>query len=178
MKTIHFLLAFTLVVCTIQLKAQDHGLYWKYKDYDGAVAIAVPRWATFLGTAFVKEKDDRKLVRKIRKVRVLYFEDDSPFSQRDLKRFAQKAKRRNLDELITVRTGKTYVNVLVKERRNAIRKVVVLMSSPEGSGLVTVKGKFRLDEINRVIEKSKKEGKKKDGNISIPNLPNVPVIRA
>lgn len=175
MKAIHFFIAMFLTVNALQ--AQDFGMYWKYKDYDGAIGVSVPRWATFLGSAFIDEKADRKLVRKIRKARVLFFEDASPFSQRDLKRFARKAKRRHLDELVTVRSGKTYVSVLAKERRSAIRKIVVLISSPDGSGLVTVKGKFRLDEINRVIEKSNK-GKKKDGNPSIPNLPKVPVIRA
>lgn len=178
MKTIQFLLACAFLASASVLNAQDHGMYWKYKDYDGAIAVSVPRWATFLGSSFINEKDDRKLVRKIRKVRVLFFEEDSPFTQRDLKRFAKKAQRRNLDELVTVRSGKTYVNVRVKERRNAIRKVVVLVNSSDGSGLVSVKGKFRLDEINKVIEKSNKEGKKKDGVPTIPNLPKVPVIRA
>ena len=175
MKAICFFI--TLFLSTQALQAQDFGLYWKYKDYDGGIGVTIPRWATFIGAAFVDEKEDRKLVRKIRKARVLFFEDASPFSQRDVKRFARKAKRRNLDEMVTVRTGKTFVSVLVKERRNAIRKVVVLVNSPEGSGIVSVKGKFRLDELNRVIEESSKKSKK-DGNPTIPNLPKVPVIRA
>lgn len=160
------------------LPAQDFGLYWKYKDYDGAIAVSVPRWATFLGASFLDQKEDRKLVRKVRKVRVLFFEGQSPFSQKDLKRFAKKAKRRGLDELVMVRSGKTYVNILAKERRGAIKKVVVLVKSPEGSGIVSVKGKFKLSELNRVIEKSAKESKNKEGKQGIPNLPKVPVIRA
>ncbi|MFN0173723.1 MAG: DUF4252 domain-containing protein [Saprospiraceae bacterium] len=176
MKTIQFFIAFFLTVNVLQ--AQDFGLYWKYKDYDGAIAVSVPRWATFVGSAFIGEKADRKLVRKIRKARVLFFEDKSPFSERDLKKFVRKSKRRGLDELVTVRTGKTHVRIMAKSRNSTIKKVVVLFSSPDGAGLVTVKGKFQLDEINRVIEKSSKEGKKKDGNPTIPNLPKVPVIRA
>ena len=176
MKTIPFFIAIFLTANALQ--AQDFGLYWKYKDYDGAIAVSVPRWATFVGSAFIDEKADRQLVRKIRKARVLFFEDQSPFSERDLKRFVRKSKRRGLDELVTVRSGKTHVRVLAKSRRSIIKKVVVLFSSPEGAGLVTVKGRFRLDELNRVIEKSNKEGKKKDGNPAIPNLPKVPVIRA
>lgn len=175
MKAIQFLIVFFLAANT--LHAQDYGLYWKYKDYDGAIAVSVPRWATFVGSAFIGEKADRQLVRKIRKARVLFFEDQSPFTQRDLKKFVRKAKRRGLDELVTVRTGKTHVRVLAKSHHSTIRKVVVLFSSPDGAGLVTVKGNFRLDEINRAIEKSSKESKKKD-DISIPKLPNVPVIRA
>ncbi len=176
MKAIQFFIAFFLTAQVLQ--AQDYGLFWKYKDYDGAIAVSVPRWATFVGSAFIGEKADRQLVRKIRKVRVLFFEDQSPFSQRDLKKFVRKSKRRGLDELVTVRTGKTHVRILAKSHHSTIKKVVVLFSSPEGAGLVTVKGKFQLDEINRAIEKSSEEGKKKDGGISIPRLPNVPVIRA
>lgn len=176
MKAIQFVIAFFLTAQAMQ--AQDAGLYWKYKDYDGAIAVSVPRWATFIGSAFIDEKEDRKLVRKIRKVRVLFFEDKSPFSSRDLKRFNRKANRRNLDELVTVRTGKTFVSVRAKERNHVVKKIVVFVNSPDGSGLVTVKGRFSINELNRVIEKSNKEGKKKKGNPSIPNLPKVPVIRA
>lgn len=176
MKAIYFFVA--LFFTANALQAQDHGLYWKYKDYDGAIAVSIPRWATFIGSAFVDEKEDRRLVRKVRKVRVLFFEGGSPFSQRDMKRFARKAKRRNLEELVTVRTGKTHVSVLAKERGNAIRKVVVLFSSPDGAGLVTVKGKLRFDDLNRVIEKYGKDSKKKDGKPVLPGVPKVPVIRA
>lgn len=176
LKAIQLFIAFFLTINALQ--AQDFGLYWKYKDYDGAIAVSVPRWATFVGASFVDEKADRKLVRKIRKARVLFFEDASPFSSRDLKKFVRKSKCRGLDELVTVRSGKTNVRILAKSRRSTIKKVVVLFSSPEGAGLVTVKGKFRLDEINRLIEKSQKEGKKKDGGVTIPKLPKVPVIRA
>ncbi|HLP95879.1 MAG TPA: DUF4252 domain-containing protein [Saprospiraceae bacterium] len=174
MKAIRLIIAGILLATG--LHAQDYGLYWKYKDYDGGIAVSIPRWATFVGSAFMDEKEERQLVRKIHKARVLFFEDGSPFSQRDLKKFHRKARRRHLDELVTVRSGKTHVSVLAKSRRSTIRKVVVLFSSEEGAGLVTVKGNFNLNEINRVIEKSSK-GNKKDKEFSIPNLPKVPVKR-
>ena len=176
MRIFQFLIAFFLMVNGLQ--AQDFGLYWKYKDYDGAIAVSIPQWATFVGSAFVDEKADRKLVRKIRKARVLFFEDASPFTQRDLKKFVRKSKRRGLDEMVTVRSGETHVRVLAKSRKSTIKKVVVLFSTPEGAGLVTVKGRFQLNELNRVIEQSSKKRKKEDGEIRIPKLPNVPVIRA
>ncbi|MDX1910089.1 MAG: DUF4252 domain-containing protein [Saprospiraceae bacterium] len=173
-----FPLFFAFFLSAIALQAQDRGLYWKYKDYDGAIAFSIPRWATFIGSAFLDEKEERQMLRKVRKVRLLFFEDGSPFSQRDMKKFTRKAKRRNLDELITVRSGKTRVNIMIKERRNTIRKVVVLFSSPDGAGLVTVKGKFRIADLNKIIEKSSQEGKKKDGQPVVPKVPKIPVIRA
>ncbi len=175
MKTIQFFLAFFLT--TNMLQAQDAGLYWKYKEYDGAIGLIIPRGATFVGSAFVDEKENRQLVRKIRKARVLFFEEKSPFKQKDLKRFVRKAKRRHLDQMLTVRTGKTFVSVFAKERRNAIRKVVVLIDSPDGSGLVSVRGKFTINDINRIIQQISEEGKKRDGDDSVPDLPKIPVIR-
>ncbi len=176
MKAIKFFFAFFLMANALQ--AQEFGLYWKYKDYDGAIAVSIPRWATLVGSAFMDEKEERQLVRKIRKARVLFFEDGSPFTQKDIRKFARKSKRRGLDELVTVRSGKTDVRILAKSRKSTIKKVVVLFSSPDGAGLVTVRGKFRLDEINKVIEKSSKKEQKKNEEITIPKLPKVPVIRA
>lgn len=175
MKAIQFFIASFLLVNV--LSAQDAGLYWKYKDYDGAIAVSVPRWATIVGSAFLDEKEDRKLVRKIHKAKVLFFEDKSPFTRRDISRFERKAKRRHLEELLTVRTGKTYVNIRVKERRGIVRKVVVFVNAEEGAGLVTVKGRFNINDLNRVIQKSEEKGKKKNRELSIPNLPKVPVLR-
>lgn len=175
MKTIRLIIL--LFIAANSLHAQDYGLYWKYKDYDGAIAVSVPRWATFVGSAFIEDKTDRQLVRKVRKVRVLFFEDQSPFSQRDMKRFSKKAHRRHLDELLTVRHGKTLVNVFVKERKAIIKKVVLLFNTDEGSGLVTVKGHLDLEDLNKVIESYGKDKKGKKQEHSIPNLPKVPVLR-
>ncbi|HNL39964.1 MAG TPA: DUF4252 domain-containing protein, partial [Saprospiraceae bacterium] len=92
--------------------AQDFGLYWKYKDYDGAIAVTVPGFVVHMGTWFIDDRDDRRMARKVGKVRVLFFEDGSPITERDSRRFARKAKRRGLEELLTVRDGKTHVRVM------------------------------------------------------------------
>lgn len=158
------------------IQAQDFGLYWKYKDYDG-ISLSVPSFAIDVGSWFVGEKSERRLLRKINKVRVMYFEGASPVTEKDLRRFDRKAKRRHLEDLIYVREGKTRVRVLAKEKRNAIRKIVVLVQSPEEFVLVSVKGRLRWDDINRVVEKYGKEAKKKNGKPFVPPAAKVPVSR-
>ena len=173
MKT--FALSVCLIFSAFAAKAQDYGLYWKYKDYDG-IAFTVPSVAIDMGSWFLDEKTDRVLLRKINKVRVMVFEDSSPVTGKDLKRFDKKAKRKHLDDLVYVRQGKTHIRILAKERRAAIRKVVVLVQSPDEFVLVSVKGRFRWDDINRVIEKYGKE-KKKDGEPLMPPGVKIPVSR-
>ncbi len=153
------------------LNAQDHGLYWKYKDYDGAIAVTAPRWLIHAGSWFVDEKANRRLVRKVRKARVLVFEDgQNPVRDRDLRRFYKKAKRRGLDELLHVRDRDTRVWVFARERRSVIRKVVVLVREPETFALVGLRCKLRLDEIGSLLKKLPKE-QKSDENEGVPLLP-------
>ncbi len=171
-----FVAVFSLTFSLLQ--AQDHGLYWKYKDYDGAIAVSAPGWVAKLGSLFVDEKEARKLIRKVRHARVLVFEDGSPFTAKDFKRFNRKAKRRHLDELLTVRDGKTRVQVYGKMRRNSIRKVVVFFSSPDdGAGLVSLRGKFNIDEIQKAVKMADKKNKDKDKAI-VPKIIKIPVTKA
>ena len=111
------------------------------------------------------------MVRHVHKVRTMIFEDGSPISNRDMRKFNRKAKRRHLEEIVTVRDGKTRVQVLAKERRGKLKKFVVFVNSPEdGFVLVSVKGKLRLDDLNGMI---KKYGKTKGKNL-VPNVIKTP----
>ena len=161
------------------LPAQDGWLYWKYKDYDG-VALTVPSWAVEAGSWFLPEKQERKLLRKVDKVRFMLFENnENPVSARDMKRFTRKANHRGLEDLVVVRDGKTNVRVMGKERRNILRKIVVMVHSPEEFVFVSVKGRLRLNDINRIIEKYDKKGKDKDKDQKplIPSVMKIPVSR-
>lgn len=177
MKGLFFGLVLLLTARTAQ--AQDHGLYWKYKDYDGAIAVTVPGFAVHIGSWFIDGRENRQLIRKIGKVRVLVFEDGNPISDRDARRFARKAKRRGLEELMTVREGKTHIRVMAKERRNGkgLRKVVVFVNSPDdGFALISVRGRLRYDDIGRILKEY--SGKKQDGKQGpIPEVVKVPVSR-
>ncbi|MEQ1744975.1 MAG: DUF4252 domain-containing protein [Saprospiraceae bacterium] len=144
--------ALTLILPALGLQAQDMGLYWKYKDYDGAISFSVPRMLIHAGSWFVGEQAERDLLRKVHKVRVLAFENgESPVTDTDLKGFMQKAERNGLEQLITVRERDKRFWVYALERGNAVRKIVVLAKSPTEFGLVSVFGKFRYDEIGELV---------------------------
>lgn len=159
----------------LALQAQDYGLYWKYKDYDG-VALTVPGFAIEIGSWFIEEKEERAFVQHVNKVRILYFEGYSPVTEKDLKKFDRKAKRKGLEDMIYVRHGKMHARVLIKEHKNVIRKIVVLVQSPDQFALVTVKGRLHLDDISRILEKYGDEPQK-DGKPIVPPEVKIPVIR-
>lgn len=105
-----------LILLVGEARAQDAGLYWKYKDYDG-VAFTLPRVAIDIASAFLDKREDRVWLRHINKVRVMVFEDTrNPVTDRDLRRFQRRAARRHLEDLLVVRDGQTHVRVMAKER--------------------------------------------------------------
>lgn len=178
MKSIFFGLALLMSAGT--LSAQDYGLYWKYKDYDGAIAVAVPGFAVHIGSWFLDDRQDRKLAQKVGKVRVLFFEDGSPITQRDTRRFVRKAKRRHLEELLTIREGKTHVRILAKERHNGkgIRKVVVFVNSPDGFALISVRGHLRYSDLSKIMDEYSGQRKGKPGEQDTdPSVIKIPVSR-
>ena len=162
-----------MILSGVCLHAQDCGLYWKYKDYDGAVALTVPRWAIHAGSWFLDEKDDRTLIRKVRKARVLVFEgEDNPITDADLQRFFSKAKKRNLEELLYVRSPEARIWVLAKERGEAIRKIVVLVWSKEAFALVSIRGKLRYEEVAELVSRlSKQNQHRQPSSDTVPALP-------
>lgn len=158
MKHILFCLLFLGTAFTAQ--SQDRWLYWKYKDYDGGMNFTVPRLAIGAGSVFLKEKGERQMLRRLHKVRTLIFEDGSPLSGRDLKRFGRKAKRNGLEEIVTVREGKMRVQIMAKNRGNTLKKVVVFVNDPEdGFFMISIKGKLKITDVNKLLKKYNKKGK-------------------
>ncbi len=169
MMTAKTIFTIALMLVLSQLSAQDARLYWKYKDYDG-VAFTLPRAGIDIASWFLDDRDDRVWLRRVNKVRVLVFEDVvNPVSNRDLKRFNRRASRRHLEEMLMVRDGKTHVRVLAKERRNILRKVVLLTQSPESFVLLTIKGKVHWDDVTKAMNKISKETQK-DKKSLIPDI--------
>jgi hypothetical protein len=174
-----FLFCLLCILGIQQLNAQDHRLYWKYKDYDGAISVTVPGYIVDIGSWFLDEKLDRKMARKVNKIRTLVFSNDNPnpITERDMKKFGRQAKRRHLEDLVMVRDGKTHVRVMAKERRNVIRKVVVLVNTPDTFALVSIKGRLRLDDIMHLINKYDNKDKDKDEKPMVPDVIKIPVKR-
>ena len=155
-----FLICLILSLFGLQMHAQDKRLYWKYKDFDGAISVTVPGWAIHAGSWFLGEKSDRKLIRKVRKARVLVFEDqDNPITTGDMLRFKKKAQKRHLEELLSVKSKGTRVHVWAKERGDALRKIVVLVYEENTFALVSLRGKLRFDEIGPLLDRIPKEQK-------------------
>lgn len=165
-----------LFIGHLPLQAQDAWLHWKYKDYD-AIAFTAGRPVFDIASFFVKNEDGGKLLSRINKVRVLVFQDFSPITDRDMRRFERKAKRHHLEDMVLVRDGKTHVRVMAKDRGKALRKLVVFVRTPEESVLVGIKGNLRWNDVQDLIDKYGGDHMKNKDKKVVPPLVKVPVSR-
>ena len=168
------LLLIPALLCASIAHTQDAGLFWKYKSYDGAVALRIPGAVSGIGSLFAREPEERMLLRRMGTTRVLIFEDGSPVTARDKERFNSRARHRKLEEIIAVRSGKDRFQIMAKEKKGVLRKLVIFFHAEEVTGLISVRGRFRLDDLNRLIRKAEEWTDEKPGKLPA----SVPVIRA
>jgi hypothetical protein len=171
----HLLFCLFFSVSFFQLSAQDGAIYWKYKDYDDSKSFTIPGFLPKFASIFIKGKAERRLVRRTGRTRVMFFEKNSPMTPTDFVKLSKKTKRRGgLEEIITVKDGKTNVRILAKENGKRIRKLVILVQDEEEFVMVSVKGRFRYKDLNTLIKKYSKETEKKKGKVK--DIPKIPVI--
>ncbi len=168
------LLLFVAISYTVRADAQDAGLFWKYKSYDGAIALRIPGAVTGISSLFAGEREERMLLRRMHATRILVFEDRSPVTDSDFQKFNRKATRRQLEEIITVRSGKDRFQILAREEKGTLRSLVVFFRAEEVTGMISVRGRFRLDDLNRLIKKTQEWSEEKPGKLPA----SVPVLRA
>lgn len=73
--------------------------------------------------------------------------------------------------MLSVREKQTRVEVWAKERRNKLRKIVILVREPETFALVSLRTKLSIDEIGALLKDLPKEFKDKDGKSEERLLP-------
>jgi hypothetical protein len=169
----HLLFCLLLSVFFFPLAAQDGAIYWKYKDYNDSKSFTIPGFVPKFASIFIKGKQERRLVRRTGRTRIMIFEKNNPMTPTDYVKLSRRTHRRGgLEEVMTVKDGNTNVRVLVKENGRRIRKMVFLVQDEEEFVMVSVKGRFRYKDLNTLIKKYSKESAKKEKK----KLPKIPVI--
>ena len=162
MKTILFSL---LIAIPFLLPAQTISInefYRKYKNVDDKnVHITLPGWIVKLGVGIAKtqvdgedEKQALNMAKKIRKIRVLTFEESNPVKPRDIERLVNGVRRERFEDLILVKEANTKVNIMMREKKEMIKNLLILVSEEDTFTMVSMKTKLRYDEIEEFINEA------------------------
>jgi len=162
MKTILLSLVLTLPFLLQAQTVSINEFYRKYKNINEEnVHVSLPGWIVKLGASIAKtqveedmEKQAIDLAKKIKKLRVLTFEESNPVAPKDLERLIKKVRRENFEDLILVREKDTKVNLMIREKRDIVKNLLILVSEDDSFTMVSMKTKFKYDEIEAFINEA------------------------
>ena len=162
MKTI---LISALTLLPLILAAQTVSInefYRKYKVSDEEnTHLTLPGWVVKLGVGIAKgqaeDKDEKQALamgKKIGKVRILTFEDSNPVSKKDLERLTEGVRKERFEDLVMVRDEGTNVHLMIREKREKIKNLLILVNEEDSFTMVSLKSKLKYEEIQDLINKA------------------------
>lgn len=145
MKNLIYILLFVFCVSTLfaQDKKNYKSFYKTFKKEQSVFGITAPMHAAHLFIDF-EEKELRKIIRKGRKVKVLVFEEDNSYVFKNINEFLPSSV---YEEFLTIKDQGSKVKVLVKDEKEYVSEVVVLIKEENTLVTVGIYGKFTHDDI-------------------------------
>ena len=152
------LLPFLMTAQTVSINE----FYRKYKVSDEEnTHLTLPGWVVKLGVGIAKgqaeDKDEKQALamgKKIGKVRILTFEDSNPVSKKDLDRLTEGVRKERFEDLVMVRDEGTNVHLMIREKREKIKNLLILVNEEDSFTMVSLKSKLKYEEIQDLINKA------------------------
>lgn len=120
-------------------------IFKEFRKIENAEYVHIPRIAMRMLTAF---SGDDEFMPHIKRVRILTLDK---CDGKKVARFLQKTKeleQQGYDPYVKTKEDNENMSVLIKEKRNTIREVVLVMADGQEHCLIQVEGKFKLEDIS------------------------------
>ena len=157
MKKIQLLTAFLVCALLAQAQLPAWRFYHRQARGSGITKIMVPGLAFKIGSQFVEDKNVAHLVKKLGTVRIVVAEGkEKAFGTVESKRFIDKMRQYNYEDLVAIKDAKERVHIMVKERRGKIRRYLIFVDSEDDS--VMISGKCKLSVADFMVLADTKKG--------------------
>jgi hypothetical protein len=121
--------------------------------------ITIPGFLIRFASNFVDKDDleglDLKIItKKLSELRVVTIEGNKGVDAEDYKKFIEDVHGEGFEDLMVVRSDDTKVRFMIKERKEFIRNIVVLVDEKAGGDfvLLSLEGKFTMDDVSGLIK--------------------------
>lgn len=139
-----------LAIMAIQVQAQRapiRSFYQKYKGMENVENIQLSGWVLKLAATFSDEEEAGKMVRHISKLRVLTMEEDNLVSKSEFKQLLKQVRQDKFEDLMHIREGGEDVQILIREDKDRITDVLLLVYGPDSFTLLSLEGALRLKDL-------------------------------
>jgi hypothetical protein len=146
------LIFLTIIPCLIiaQSDAIDD-FYASHGLRDNTVKIKVGGALIKIGSWFIEEPATRSLVRKSKRARILYSEDDCSIPRQDVDNLIWDIKSDGYESLAMVRDGMEKVEIYVREYKDFIRNLLVIVHTEDEFVMASLDCRFTYDDIQTFL---------------------------
>lgn len=155
--------------------------YKAHKKGEGVTNFRLPGWVVWLGAGLaynsVRDEDAKaalRLARKVGRLQLLAADEAGAIPAEAVNDFLRNSKVQGYEELLSVKSGKTVVNISARGRRDRIRNLLLLVNDEDGFVFLHLKSRVRTKDINQLIEQLMQlREKPEEEQEAEPELPRV-----
>ena len=145
-----------LLVLAVQLTwaSSVNSIFHEFKEERNAEYVSVSPFLLWIGRLAMGNEDEatKDIMKKVKSLRVLDLEDCSTaVKERFAKRIGQ-LKEDKFESLVRINEDGEKVNILVQQKGDEIRELLIVCCSPDDCALVDIRGNFKESDLNRLIE--------------------------
>lgn len=162
MKNILLIVLTFVIFCPNWAEAQSKSVdnfYRKYKHLEGTINGKLPGILFNAGSRIAKkhvetEKDKKavELGKSIKKAKMMVIQNAHKVQQEDIKQLIKGMKSESYDEVISIRTGETRINIMMHADDTTINGLMILVGEPDELMMLSIKLKLKLEDINILLE--------------------------
>jgi hypothetical protein len=151
MKNIIAFIALTVFPCLLfsQTKAINK-FYNKYKKLENVTDIKLQGWVLKLASNFADEEEAEQMLKKITHLRVLVMEDGNLVSKQEYRQLKNDVKKNSFEELFKIKEGLTEIEFMIREDKESITDVLVLVNGDDEFVLLSLEGKLKFSDLNNL----------------------------
>lgn len=124
----------------------------------GATKVSINSFATWLGKMFLGNSPEEKLAKKTKSLNILALENCDKNKQDKVIKRLDKLKADGYEEMIKVNDDGDNVVIFAKVDKEAVKRLVIVALSDEDSALIDIKGDFKLNEIDQLVNSHTAKG--------------------
>lgn len=134
----------------------------EFKDADRAEYVSVPWILMKMGHMFMDEEDKDDIAARLNSVRILDLEECSSSVKAKFTKRISSLNRHGYETMIRTKDQDGSVQILVKEKRNIIKELLIVCGGKDDCALILLKGNIRPEDIDGLVqqETEKRNGRK------------------
>ncbi|MEL7122396.1 MAG: DUF4252 domain-containing protein [Bacteroidota bacterium] len=149
MKKLLFILVMTVIpMLAFAQKSSISQFMKKYDNDENAEKLRLGGLVLDLAVSFSDDKDSKKWLKKLKRIRLLVLEEKSAVSDGDYRQLIKGIQNDKYSPLIKLRDAGNSVDIFAQEDGEHIRKVCVIVRSDDEFILLDLHGLLKFEDLN------------------------------